>query len=231
METLGETLPREMARIRDEVMPAFEACGPGGRPGLFVMRLALDAAAKAMAEGDAVGGLTGMAETKRARRFAVKAHGAQKYGADPYVIHLDAVARVLREHRFGREWIVAAYLHDLIEDTPITAADLYLAGFGRVAVEMVEAVTNEPGANRKERAAGTYPKIRRSLEAVVLKLADRIANVEASRRSNPDLLAMYRKEHAAFRSALWREGEAADLWERLDVAIGMEAVRAAEERR
>lgn len=54
MDTLGDALPREMARVRDEVMPAYVACGPAGKPGLFVMRMELDAAAKAMAEGDVV---------------------------------------------------------------------------------------------------------------------------------------------------------------------------------
>ena len=45
MTTLGDALPREMARVRDEVIPAYEACGPGGRPALFVMRGELDARA------------------------------------------------------------------------------------------------------------------------------------------------------------------------------------------
>ncbi len=53
-ESLGEALPREMARIRDEVMPAYQACGVGGVPALMMMRHALDQAAKAMAEGDVV---------------------------------------------------------------------------------------------------------------------------------------------------------------------------------
>ena len=53
-ETLGDALPKEMARVRDEVIPAYLGMGP---PGLFVMirmRNALDRAAKAMAEGDVV---------------------------------------------------------------------------------------------------------------------------------------------------------------------------------
>jgi hypothetical protein len=52
VKTLGEALPLEMARVRDEIMPAYQACGPAGQPALFLMRLELDAAAKAMAEGD-----------------------------------------------------------------------------------------------------------------------------------------------------------------------------------
>lgn len=54
MSSLGVELPREMARIRDEVMPAYIAIGPAGTFALMMMRQHLDAAARAMAEGDAV---------------------------------------------------------------------------------------------------------------------------------------------------------------------------------
>lgn len=52
MDTLGDALPREMARVRDEVMPAYVEIGPPGAIALAMMRADLDAAAKAMAEGD-----------------------------------------------------------------------------------------------------------------------------------------------------------------------------------
>jgi len=54
VDTLGDALPREMARVRDQIMPAYQEIGPGGAPALFLMRRSLDAAAKAMAEGDVV---------------------------------------------------------------------------------------------------------------------------------------------------------------------------------
>jgi hypothetical protein len=54
VKTLGDELPREMARVRDEIIPAYQAIGPAGQPALFLMRLELDAAAKAMAEGDVI---------------------------------------------------------------------------------------------------------------------------------------------------------------------------------
>lgn len=54
IDTLGEALPREMARVRDEVMPAYLAIGPAGTFALMLMRAALDCATKALAEGDAV---------------------------------------------------------------------------------------------------------------------------------------------------------------------------------
>lgn len=53
-DTLGDALPREMTRVRDEVMPAYQAIGPAGAFALAGMKADLDAAAKALAEGDVV---------------------------------------------------------------------------------------------------------------------------------------------------------------------------------
>ena len=53
-DTLGEALPREMARVRDKVMPAYIEIGPPGAFALAVMRADLDRATKALAEGDVV---------------------------------------------------------------------------------------------------------------------------------------------------------------------------------
>ena len=54
VKTLGEELPREMARVRDKVMPAYQSIGTAGVFALAMMRADLDAAARAMAEGDVV---------------------------------------------------------------------------------------------------------------------------------------------------------------------------------
>jgi hypothetical protein len=51
-KTLGEALPKEMARVRDHVMPAYQEIGPSGAIALAFMRADLDKAARAMAEGD-----------------------------------------------------------------------------------------------------------------------------------------------------------------------------------
>lgn len=50
--TLGDALPAEMARVRDEVMPAYIEIGPAGAFALASMRRDLDEAARALAEGD-----------------------------------------------------------------------------------------------------------------------------------------------------------------------------------
>lgn len=54
MKTLGEALPEEMARVRDKVMPAYVAIGAPGAFALTMMRSDLDAAAKALADGNVV---------------------------------------------------------------------------------------------------------------------------------------------------------------------------------
>lgn len=54
MSSLGTALPKEMARVRDEIMPVYQSIGPVGAPALYLMRVALDQAAQAMIEGDVV---------------------------------------------------------------------------------------------------------------------------------------------------------------------------------
>lgn len=53
-ETLGDALPKEIARVRDVVLPEYLAIGPSGIFAATMMRQSLDAASKAMIEGDVV---------------------------------------------------------------------------------------------------------------------------------------------------------------------------------
>ncbi len=53
-ESLGEGLPRHITRVRDEVLPAYLDIGPSGAFALAMMRHSLDAASRAMIEGDVV---------------------------------------------------------------------------------------------------------------------------------------------------------------------------------
>jgi (p)ppGpp synthase/HD superfamily hydrolase len=147
-------------------------------------------------------------ELARARSFAVWAHGDQKYGELPYVWHLDAVVGVATALQAPHIVRVAGYLHDVVEDTDVSIAAIEEL-FGQEMAKLVAAVTNEREGNRAERHARTYPKIRAvGANAIALKLADRIANVSSCLVPGPGrLLAMYAREQAGFRQALYREGE------------------------
>ena len=160
-----------------------------------------------------------------ARAFAERAHGDQRYGAAPYVAHLDAVAGVLLRFRpdEDEELLAAAYLHDVVEDTAVTLPELQEA-FGYRVAELVHAVTSEPGETRKERHGKTWPKVVETEGALRLKLADRIANVEACWDSRSRLLFMYWREHVQFRGALWGATSPLEraMWVHLDTLLGWE---------
>jgi hypothetical protein len=64
IETLGDALPKEMARVRDELLPAYQSIGPAGAFGLTMLRGALDRATKAMASGDVVAMICAYEELK-----------------------------------------------------------------------------------------------------------------------------------------------------------------------
>lgn len=160
---------------------------------------------------------------RKAKEFAIEAHGDQTYGPFPYRHHLEAVARNAERFGFPPEGVAAAWLHDTVEDTEVTREEVE-AAFGPVVAALVEGVTNEPGKNRRERKERTMPKTKAAGKAAVgLKLADRIANVAACHRPNDpknvSMLKCYRREMPAFRAGLETPGEWPDLWGRLTALL------------
>lgn len=131
-----------------------------------------------------------------AEKFAIKAHGEQKYGDEfPYIVHLRAVLSVAI--RFGiRDWrvLVGCLLHDTREDTDATFDELELY-FGEEVANAVEALSEPKVGTRKEKHAIAYPRIRQNWLSVIIKLCDRIANVESGGKK----IGMYKKEHTAFK--------------------------------
>jgi (p)ppGpp synthase/HD superfamily hydrolase len=165
-----------------------------------------------------------------ARAFAYAAHIGQQYGSGHYVTHLDHAVDVLRRFNLDTDYTEvygATYLHDTIEDTAVTFHDISTI-FGPRVAYLVDAVTDQPGENRKERHARTYPRIRAAGQnGLLVKLADRIANVETSVRGpNEKKLAMYKKEYREFREALFSKEHSfivLRMWEHLDNLLGWEA--------
>ena len=155
-------------------------------------------------------------DTTAIREYAIKKHGDQRYGNRPYSYHLDMVYEESLSHGLAPIVSAASLVHDDMEDNASTHAELAIL-FGKELADLVECVTDEPGKNRKERKAKTYPKIRSNPFAVALKLCDRIANVRSCIEDDAlALLSMYKKEHAVFEEWLKVEGEFPSLWEELD---------------
>jgi hypothetical protein len=66
MGTVGEELPKEISRVRDEVIPFYRSIGPSGTYAVAWMSAALKQASRAMAEGDTVAMLRAYVELKGA---------------------------------------------------------------------------------------------------------------------------------------------------------------------
>ena len=160
----------------------------------------------------------------RARAFAVFAHGGQEYGDQPYVHHLDAVAAVVRSWNLYGAVLDAAYLHDVLEDTDVSHAEI-ASMFGRRVADMVWAVTSE-GSNRTEGMSSIYAKVAKNGSAAVVKLADRIANIEAAEPGSRHA-ARYRSENEAFSQAI-KPLVPAFAWRRYESSIKAHASRAVE---
>lgn len=154
-----------------------------------------------------------------AKEFAIAKHGTQKYGEHPYSYHLAQVSQVLSEFGYADDGSImaAGWLHDVLEDTP-TTYDMLVSEFGKETADIVWAVTSEPGGNRADRFRKTALKIQSNKKALIVKLADKIANTEASLQSNPKLYKMYVKEFALFKELLYnpQDAELTPLWNRLE---------------
>jgi (p)ppGpp synthase/HD superfamily hydrolase len=158
------------------------------------------------------------------RKVAVKHHGNQKYGDEfPYVIHLQAVESVLLRFGVFDELIrCVAWGHDLLEDTDLTYEELDML-FPKEVVNAIAAVTEPKGGNRKWRHEQTYPRIVQNEFSLLVKLADRIANLEFGGKK----VQMYVKEHSNFKNALYGAymiegpyvGVMMDMWQHLDDLI------------
>lgn len=105
----------------------------------------------------------------------------------PYEFHLRMVATVATKfnHHIPAQanegWWLGVYGHDLIEDCRISYNDCNEV-LGEIAANIIYAVTNDKGKNRKERAGEKYYYgIRQTYGATFVKLCDRIANVQYSK--------------------------------------------------
>jgi GTP diphosphokinase / guanosine-3',5'-bis(diphosphate) 3'-diphosphatase len=119
-----------------------------------------------------------MSTLERAIEIAAAAHAGQVDKAgQPYILH---PLRVMLRVSTGFERM-AAVLHDVVEDTPVTLAQLTEAGFPVEVVDAIEALTKRPGETRMQAAA----RAASNPIARVVKLADNAENMDLSRIAKP----------------------------------------------
>lgn len=121
---------------------------------------------------------------KRAYEFGAQAHSGQKrMSGEAYISHPVAVASILADLQLDHQSIVAAILHDVIEDTP-TAKEQIVEEFGEEVAELVDGVSKLDQIQFKSKAEAQAESLRKMMLAmaedvrvILLKLADRLHNM------------------------------------------------------
>jgi (p)ppGpp synthase/HD superfamily hydrolase len=139
---------------------------------------------RVMRKGSCEAMLAGLRLVSEAADFAARRHsGMQRKGRgnEPYVNHLAEVANLLSAATDGAdaELVAAGWLHDTIEDTETTQQELAKTFGERVAALVVE-VTDDmtlPKEERRQKQIVDAPK--KSPEARLIKIADKISNIRA----------------------------------------------------
>jgi GTP diphosphokinase / guanosine-3',5'-bis(diphosphate) 3'-diphosphatase len=123
-------------------------------------------------------------EVYRAYLFGAEAHQGQiRQSGEPYIYHPIAVARILADMRMDHKCLMAAVLHDVIEDTPFAREQLANL-FGEEIADLVDGVSKLTAIDFKSRAEAQAASFRKMMLAmtkdirvILIKLADRLHNM------------------------------------------------------
>jgi RelA/SpoT family (p)ppGpp synthetase len=123
-------------------------------------------------------------EVYRAYLFGAEAHeGQHRMSGEPYIYHPIAAARILAELRLDHKSIIAAILHDVIEDTQI-AKEQIATEFGSDVAELVDGVSKLTQIEFESHAEAQAENFRkmilamvRDIRVILVKLADRLHNM------------------------------------------------------
>jgi len=129
----------------------------------------------------------------RAYLLGARAHeGQSRVSGEPYISHPVAVARILSEMRMDANSIIAAILHDVIEDTPTLKENL-IDEFGEEVAELVDGVSKLTQIDFRSKAEAQAENFRKMMLAmvkdirvIIIKLADRLHNMRTLDAMRPD---------------------------------------------
>lgn len=148
-----------------------------------------------------------------AKEFAAAAHARagqlRKYTHEPYIAHPAAVVELVRSVPHTEAMLCAAWLHDVVEDTPVTIEEVAHLFGAEVAslVEMLTDVSKPSDGNRVERKAlDRAHTAMASPAAKTIKLADLIDNTSSIAEHDPKFAQVYLAEKALLLDVL-QEGD------------------------
>lgn len=134
-----------------------------------------------------------------ALKFAGKAHKDQlrKYHQEPFIEHPKRVAELVRSVPHNADMICAAYLHDVVEDTPVSIQEIEMSFSKKVAHlvhELTDEFTNEKYPHLNRRVRKKKEVVRQSgisQQAKTIKLADVIDNTRDIVKNNKNFAGRY----------------------------------------
>ena len=134
-----------------------------------------------------------ISEVYRAYLFGAEAHeGQRRKSGEPYIYHPLAVARILGEMRMDYKCLIAAMLHDVIEDTRV-AKDQLAAAFDDEIAELVDGVSKLSQIDFQSRAEAQAASLQkmllamtRDIRVILIKLADRLHNMRTLGSMRPE---------------------------------------------
>lgn len=135
---------------------------------------------------------------QRAKEFATRWHASigqvRKYTGEPYINHPGAVAELVRSVPHDEAMLAAAWLHDVVEDTPCSIEDVE-AEFGSEVAALVGWLTDvskpADGNREKRKAMDREHTARSPASAKTVKLADLIDNSRSILEFDPDFARVY----------------------------------------
>src|SRR5689334_16782350 len=157
-----------------------------------------------------------------AQGFAMCAHRNQrrKYEDLPYVVHCERVARLVAEYTSDASVIAAAFMHDVLEDTDVTADEMRRV-FGDAVTDLVLEVTDvsrpEDGNRRIRKEKDKNHLAASSAGGATIKLADIIDNSDSIFAHDPKFARVYLGEAEAILSVI-KHGNGA-LWQRAEATL------------
>lgn len=133
-----------------------------------------------------------------ARAFVTERHGNQKrkYSEEPYTVHLENVMEIVRSVPHDEKMLIAALLHDVVEDTETTVQEVD-ERFGEDVGRLVYSLTDGPTTfgNRKARKAHDAQRLSEApARAQTIKLADLIDNTSSIVEHDPSFARVYLDE-------------------------------------